>query len=77
VLNATFIPIIYFFFPETAGLSLEALDSLFDCNGITRGVLSKQHRRRMLEMSSLTLDASVGFDGEAKQDSSSYIEYKE
>ncbi|CAI7628068.1 unnamed protein product [Penicillium crustosum] len=78
VLNATFIPIIYFFFPETAGLSLEALDSLFDYGGVTRGVLSKQHRHRMLELSSFALDTSEGLgDGEAKQDSSNHVEYTE
>lgn len=42
---------IYFFLPETAGLSLEALDNIFDCDGVTRGVLNKQHRRNMLEVS--------------------------
>ncbi|PSN59329.1 general substrate transporter [Corynespora cassiicola Philippines] len=51
VLNAAFIPMIYLFLPETAGLSLEALDNIFDCGGITRGALNKTHRRRMLEMS--------------------------
>lgn len=50
-MNFSFIPLIYFFFPETAGLSLEALDNVFDHPGITRGVLSKQHRKAMLEMS--------------------------
>ncbi|KAF7553413.1 hypothetical protein G7Z17_g3640 [Cylindrodendrum hubeiense] len=52
VLNASFIPIIYFFFPETSGLSLEALDCIFDYPGITRGVLSKDHRKNMLQLSS-------------------------
>ncbi|OHW96426.1 sugar transporter [Colletotrichum incanum] len=52
VLNFSFIPLIYFFLPETAGLSLEALDSVFDFPGVTRGVLSKKHRRDMLAMSS-------------------------
>ncbi|KAH6695600.1 general substrate transporter [Plectosphaerella plurivora] len=51
VLNASFVPIIYFFFPETAGLSLEALDNVFDFPGPLRGVLSKEHRRNMLAMS--------------------------
>ena len=51
VLNASFIPIIYLFFPETSHLSLEALDSIFDHPGITRGVLSKEHRQNMLELS--------------------------
>ncbi|KAF2013502.1 general substrate transporter [Aaosphaeria arxii CBS 175.79] len=53
VLNISFIPFIYFFFPETAGLSLEALDSVFDHSGrVTRGVLDKQHRKQMLAISS-------------------------
>lgn len=29
VLNATFVPIVYFFYPETAGRSLEELDAIF------------------------------------------------
>ena len=29
VLNATFVPIIYWFFPETAGRELEELDAIF------------------------------------------------
>ncbi|KAK2671711.1 Sugar/inositol transporter [Fusarium oxysporum f. sp. vasinfectum] len=33
VLNFTFIPIIYLFFPETSGISLESLDYLFDYPG--------------------------------------------
>ncbi|KAG2420064.1 hypothetical protein HFD88_004862 [Aspergillus terreus] len=51
VLNASFIPIIYFFFPETSHLSLEALDSIFDYPGVTRGVLSREHRQNMLQLS--------------------------
>lgn len=42
---------IYFFLPETAGLSLEAIDCIFDHGGITRGVLDKEHCRNMLEIS--------------------------
>ncbi|KAF6785181.1 sugar transporter [Colletotrichum sojae] len=52
VLNLSFIPVIYFFFPGTSGISLEALDYLFDHPGMTRGVLNKEHRKRMLQLSS-------------------------
>ncbi|KAF6795045.1 sugar transporter [Colletotrichum musicola] len=52
VLNLSFIPVVYFFFPETSGISLEALDYLFDHPGMTRGVLNKEHRKRMLQLSS-------------------------
>ncbi|KIW24855.1 uncharacterized protein PV07_10543 [Cladophialophora immunda] len=36
------VPVTYFFFPETAKMSLEDLDHIFDESGITRGVLSKK-----------------------------------
>ncbi|TEA14806.1 Sugar transporter STL1 [Colletotrichum sidae] len=52
VLNFSFIPLVYLFFPETSGVSLEALDFLFDYPGFTRGVQSKEHRSRMLQLSS-------------------------
>jgi hypothetical protein len=71
VLNASFIPIIYFFVPETAGLSLEALDGIFDHPGvITRGVLDKQHRRNMLQMSNRPQDLMLEkvFDEEIRPD---------
>lgn len=60
VLNLSFIPVIYFFFPETSGISLEALDYLFDHPGMTRGVLNKEHRKRMLQLSSQEQPTSNG-----------------
>jgi hypothetical protein len=33
VLNASFVPIVYFFFPETNGRSLEEIDSIFEQSG--------------------------------------------
>ncbi|KAG9093531.1 hypothetical protein FS749_014232 [Ceratobasidium sp. UAMH 11750] len=38
VLNACWVPIVYVFFPETANLSLEDIDHLFEKGGITGGV---------------------------------------
>ncbi|QRV72389.1 Sugar (and other) transporter [Ceratobasidium sp. AG-Ba] len=38
ILNALWVPIIYAFFPETANLSLEDIDHLFEKGGITGGV---------------------------------------
>jgi hypothetical protein len=32
-LNASFVPIIYFFFPETKGLELEDMDRIFATDG--------------------------------------------
>lgn len=34
VLNACWVPIIFFFFPETKGLELEAVDALFSGNAL-------------------------------------------
>lgn len=42
VLNFAFIvPIVFFFFPETANMRLEDIDYIFEKGGITGGVLSK------------------------------------
>ncbi|KAH8898093.1 sugar transporter [Thozetella sp. PMI_491] len=44
VLNALWIPIIYCFFPETKGLSLEDIDHIFEKGGFTGGVFSTRGR---------------------------------
>ncbi|KAK5227994.1 hypothetical protein LTR96_007932 [Exophiala xenobiotica] len=53
VLNiALIVPVTYFFFPETAGLPLEAVDYIFEAGGITAGVFQKGgtvDRRRDIE----------------------------
>jgi hypothetical protein len=46
------VPVTYFFFPETAGLPLEAVDYIFEAGGITAGVFQKGgtvDRRRDIE----------------------------
>ncbi|CAG9991117.1 unnamed protein product [Clonostachys byssicola] len=48
VLNALWIPIIYCFFPETKGLSLEDIDHIFEKGGITGGVLTSKGGRTVM-----------------------------
>lgn len=40
VLNATWVPIIYLFFPETKGLELEDVDRLFEAGNSTDSLVS-------------------------------------
>ena len=42
------VPIVYAFFPETAGLRLEDIDHLFEKGGITGGVLSAKGGRTVM-----------------------------
>ncbi|KAG7087390.1 hypothetical protein E1B28_013361 [Marasmius oreades] len=45
VFNALWVPIIYFFFPETRGLELEAIDHIFEKGGVTGGVFGSKGGR--------------------------------
>lgn len=45
MLNACWVPLVYAFFPETAGLQLEDIDHLFEKGGITGGVLTSKGGR--------------------------------
>ncbi|KAK7439071.1 hypothetical protein VKT23_017777 [Stygiomarasmius scandens] len=45
VFNALWVPIVYFFFPETRGLELEAIDHIFEKGGITGGVYGSKGGR--------------------------------
>ncbi|RAQ76556.1 sugar transporter [Aspergillus flavus] len=48
VLNAAFIPMVYFFYPETKGLELEDIPLLFTKGGITGGVYSSKGGRTVM-----------------------------
>lgn len=48
VLNAVFIPMVYFFYPETKGLELEDIPLLFTKGGITGGVFTSKGGRTVV-----------------------------
>lgn len=48
VLNAAFIPMVYFFYPETKGLELEDIPLLFSKGGITGGVFTSRGGRTVM-----------------------------
>ena len=78
VLNAIFIPIIYFFYPETAGRSLEEIDLIF-AKGYTEKMsyvkaskelphLDEEHIRRFaIENGYASGDEETASDGEYKE----------
>jgi hypothetical protein len=45
VFNAVFIPLVYFFFPETTNLQLEDIDYLFELKGWTAGARGQARER--------------------------------
>ncbi|KAJ4985756.1 sugar transporter [Stagonosporopsis vannaccii] len=47
-LNVTFIPMVYFFYPETKGVTLEDIPLLFHKGGVTGGVFSSKGGRTVI-----------------------------
>jgi len=48
VLNAAFIPVVYFFYPETRGITLEDIPLLFVKGGLTGGVATSKGGRTVV-----------------------------
>lgn len=63
VLNAVFIPMVYFFYPETKGLELEDIPLLFSKGGFTGGVFTSKGGRTVIphqHAQELHLDSKAG-----------------
>lgn len=63
VINASFVPIVYFLFPETGGRSLEQIDHIFEgkgqgWSGLTQGV--RESTRKPLADTSADFGRSTG-----------------
>lgn len=78
-MNASFVPLVYFFYPETRGLSLEKIDQIFEgdrghgLSGFTQGVresvkISSESHKGMQHPEGLT--ANSGSSGEVYDKSS-------
>ena len=48
MLNAVFIPMVYFFYPETKGIEMEDIPLLFAKGGFTGGVFSSKGGRTVV-----------------------------
>lgn len=70
------VPIVYFFFPETANMRLEDIDHIFEAGGITGGVIGKNGllRDRRLDIAREHHE-NVFTDQKDGSDSAEKIEY--
>jgi Sugar (and other) transporter len=71
VLNATFVPVVYFFFPETTNRSLEEIDSIFkESNSIFDTVkVAKEMQNSHQTLDIETPSPTLGSPKEGKLDS--------
>ncbi|KAF8134677.1 general substrate transporter [Mycena galopus ATCC 62051] len=68
IFNACWVPLVYIFFPETRGLELEAIDTIFEKGGITGGVWGARKKGgRTVENRWLTDGEAQGEKGEGLQ----------
>lgn len=61
IINASFLPVIYFFYPETAGHSLESIDLLFSGESHLHGVQDEAKTDIQLE-EDVAVDKGVELD---------------
>lgn len=71
--NLAFIPFVYFFLPETAGLALESIDLCFMDRTTTPVKKASELRREMKQGGDVTLDQVL--DGEKKVDTPAHVEH--
>lgn len=70
--NLAFLPFVYFFLPETAGLSLESIDLCFMDRTISPVKKANELRKQMKRGGEVTLDQAS--EGEKKKEISEHVE---
>jgi hypothetical protein len=73
VLNISFIPLVYFCYPETKGITLEQIDRIFVGEGtglgaLTQGVKESLHLKRDIDQHELNSDEESGIKDEGDND---------
>lgn len=74
VLNAAWVPVIYFFFPETAGRSLEELDEIFAASKTIFDPVRMAKNLPKRHLAEFIAEEHIKVDGEELKVDSSYIE---